>query len=33
MVPAWFRPKVGVLERDEDMIGQLVDVAARLLDA
>jgi len=31
-VPAWFRPKVGVLERDEDMIAGLVDVAGRLLD-
>jgi predicted phage-related endonuclease len=33
MVPAWFRPKVGVLERDDKMIEQLVDVAGRLLDA
>jgi len=33
MVPAWFKPKVGVLERDEDMIADLVDVAGRLLDA
>ena len=27
LVPAWFEPKVIVLERDEDMIGELVTVA------
>jgi predicted phage-related endonuclease len=32
-VPGWWRPKVGVLNRDEDMIADLVDVAGRLLDA
>ena len=31
-VPAWFQPKVGVMERDEEMIDVLVDVAGRLLD-
>jgi hypothetical protein len=32
-VPAWFKPKVGVMERDREMIANLVDVAGRLLDA
>lgn len=32
-VPAWFKPKVGVLERDGEMIDRLVEVAGRLLDA
>jgi hypothetical protein len=32
-VPAWFKPKFGIVFRDEDMIGKLVDVAGRLLDA
>jgi len=32
-VPAWFKPKVGVIERDREMISKLVDVAGRLLDA
>ncbi len=31
-VPAWFKPKFGIVFRDEDMIGKLVDVAGRLLD-
>jgi putative phage-type endonuclease len=30
MVPGWFDPKVTVLERDEDMISELVKVADRL---
>jgi hypothetical protein len=32
-VPAWFKPKFGIVFRDEDMIGKLVDVAGRLIDA
>jgi hypothetical protein len=32
-IPAWFMPKVGVVERDREMISKLVDVAGRLLDA
>jgi predicted phage-related endonuclease len=32
-VPAWFKPKVGVIERDREMISKLVEVAGRLLDA
>ena len=32
-VPGWFKPKFGLLERDEEMIDKLVDVAGRLLDA
>jgi hypothetical protein len=30
MVPAWFEPKTGWVERDEKMIDQLVDTANRL---
>lgn len=29
-VPAWFTPNVGIVQRDEDMIGELVDVADKL---
>lgn len=29
-VPAWFEPKVVVLERDQDMIASLIDTADRL---
>jgi hypothetical protein len=32
-VPAWWKPKFGILFRDQDMIDDLVDVAGRLLDA
>jgi len=32
-VPAWWKPKVGVMERDREMISNLVEVAGRLLDA
>lgn len=30
MVPGWFKPKVGTIERDEDMISDLVATADRL---
>jgi len=30
MVPAWFEPKTLVIERDEDMIQKLIEVADRL---
>lgn len=29
-VPAWFEPKVGIVQRDEEMINRLVKVADRL---
>jgi putative phage-type endonuclease len=32
-VPAWFEPKVFIVERDEKMINDLCDVAHRLRDA
>jgi hypothetical protein len=30
-VPGWWKPKFGIVERDEKMIGDLVEVAERLL--
>jgi hypothetical protein len=30
MVPAWFTPNVGIVQRDEDMIGELVETANKL---
>ena len=32
-VPGWFKPKYGIVFRDEKMIADLVDVAERLLEA
>ena len=29
-IPAWFEPKVGIIERDDDLIADLISVADRL---